>query len=45
MSEHKNIKRNKTRPKAKDKGMYCGMQRSYYVKVGDKVDRNQLKLI
>jgi len=30
MSEPKNIKRNKTRPKAKDKGHYSGLQRSYY---------------
>jgi len=32
MSERKNIKRNKTRPSLKNKGMYSGMQRSYYVK-------------
>ncbi len=40
MSERKNIKRNKNRPKAKDAGLVQSMQRSYY-KPKEKVELTQ----
>ncbi len=45
MPEIKNVKRNKTRPHAKDRGLYSGLQRNYTVTQKQQQEKNNLKLI
>lgn len=42
MSEKKNIKRNATRVKAKDRALFQSMQRNYKTKVVDKLQEKLL---